>query len=276
MAKQNKNTQKNTRNRRPRISEKAPTWVRNTIIAVGLLLLIAIAGVYSYYSGFFAFLQVTSSSYAIRQELTESRQEVEQGFDTEQNNRIKLLYLAGLINSETPTHSAKVDTCYFTSQSKNKFTVVNWTQNCFIRYVDILETSLTRDEIFQKLAESNSLVQVFGTPHSYNSGRDDKCANFYDDFANPRNLSLGFLDWSRGNNLSCKLYDPSTNRSGLSRNTATHLIRSYNPNDVAHDKSYLSIGEDYGYFSKSLGCGARDLFGCEPPIKDPITDFDKP
>jgi len=246
--------------------------IRPVVLTIVGIFLLAIIWIAIYFSGILNTTSINLNSQSIKNEQREARNVAEAGFDSVQANQISALYNAGVINSPTPTYSAKVDYCYFTSQKKDKFNTINWSQGCSLRYFDILETSLTRDEILQKLALSADVPSTFGEPYLYNLGEGGKCDPIYRDTTNSSS-SLTFLDWSRDKNLSCKIYDPSKNNTTNFGPNTFKTIRSYSIESVDRKKSYLYIGEDNNYFDKSLGCGSKGLFGCSEPISEPITDF---
>ncbi|HEX7483985.1 MAG TPA: hypothetical protein VF281_02430 [Candidatus Saccharimonadales bacterium] len=239
--------------------------------AIAILTVIVILGLsivaFLDYSGISSSIRLTFSSEDIRQQMTSARKTLEPKFDIEQEERLETLYRAGVISSPIPTHSAKIDKCTLYSKTKEKFTTINWTQHCTIRYADVLETSLTRDQILEKLTADNDTSQIFGQPTTYTASLGATCDNLYYD--ERHTSTLNFLDWSRGNNLRCQLYNPSTELS------TANVLHTYNSADVIREKSYLTVTKDNEYFVASLGCGKKDLFGCEKPTQDPITDFTK-
>jgi len=242
----------------------------NIVLAIVGVLFMLIILLVLLYSGTFTKINIALNSQSIKNEQRNARSALEGSFDLQQNRRIQTLYDAGVITSPTPTYSAKIDSCFFVPDVVGKFNVTDWKQNCSLRYIDFMETSLTREEILQKLSLNPQVSDLFGIPYIYEHGKDGKCDPIYQVDYSP---SLHFQDWSRNNNLLCKMYEPSSASKSHDGNTKINLIRSYDLKDVSTDKSYLLINEETDYFSKSLGCGALGLFGCGEPVKEPITDF---
>ncbi len=250
--------------------QKRDNKKRNIILAAISILLLIVVGLVLFFSGTLNTLNVLLNSQSIKNEQRNARVASEANFDLQQSKKIQTLYEAGVINNPTPTYSAKIDSCFFASEIKNKFNTVNWNQKCSLRYVDFMETSLTREEILYKLTLNSNVASLFGEPYPYNLGKNEKCDPIYRVSYSP---SLHFQDWSRGNNLSCQVYNPASGSTGYSGKSKVNLIRSYDIKDISTDKSYLFISKDNDYFSKSLGCGSKGLFGCSKPISEPITDF---
>lgn len=241
------------------------------ISIIGLATLLILIFVISY-TGILQTANLTLNSSSIKNEIEQVRKVAEPNFDSQQSNLISALYATGVITNSAPTYSAKVDYCYFTSDKKDKFNTVNWNQNCTLRYIDILETTLTRDEILQKLASNSDVPNLFGEPYLYDLGKNGKCDPIYRSSDN-RSTTLSLLDWSRENNTSCQIYDPSKNNTVNFGPNSFKVIRGYDVKNVDKSKSYLYISRDNTYFTKSLGCGSKDLFGCREPISEPITVF---
>jgi hypothetical protein len=248
-------------------TQKTPQFSTRVVIFFVISTLGLIALAFFDFSGMSSSLRITFSSGDIRHQMITARESHEPEFDANQKKRLATLYQAGVINDAKATHSAKIDICSLYSKNEHEFKIVDWVQSCRIRYVDILETPLTRSQILEKLAANDGVEKVFGQPSKYTASTDGKCDSLY---YNERYIpTLDFLDWSRGNNLQCQLYDPSTELS------AANILYTYHTSEVDREKSYLSIINDNEYFNTSLGCGKWDLFGCEKPTPDPITDFSK-
>lgn len=239
--------------------------------AIGVVIIFMLIFVF-FYSGILQTATLNLSSSSIKNEVKQAREVSEPGFDSQQSNLINTLYSSGVITNSAPTYSAKVDYCYFTSEKKDKFNTVNWKQNCSLRYFDILETTLKREEILHKLASNADVTNVFGEPYPYDLGGNGKCDPIYRS-SNNYSATLSLLDWSRDNNTSCKIYDPSQNNTVNFGPNTFKVIRGYDVANVDKSKSYLYVSRDNTYFTKSLGCGAKGLFGCSEPISEPITDF---
>ena len=271
MAKTSKTkTQKASPSRRPRVAAPQNQPLidprRFALLAV-IMVLGFVAITLLNHSGALSSLRMTLISGSIRQQMTEARQARQPQFDKEQRRRVEALKQAGVTSSGTAL-STKTDSCSLGSRQEQKWTTVEWGQSCSLNYSDIIETSLTREQILEKLASANNAAQAIGTPSNLPPETHGRCDAIYHDTSHVP--VLYFIDWSRGNNLKCDLQTPAKDRAGL------HVINAYDTSLVTKDKSYLKIIKSNPYFTVSLGCGKQKLlFGCEQPSEHPITDFDK-
>lgn len=191
--------------------------------------------------------------------------------------RIILLANGGIISSSSPDYSAKTDVCYVNDQEQG-WTSTNWFQDCYVRYVDLFSTALSRQEVADKLSTIPDSQDLFGDMRSNTLSKT--CDTLTTENGKPL---LGFLDTQlptpQKDRYECKI--PGLIQGVWSVNgpiilddklkNFSHSERSFMESDVDTKKHYITLQGDGYYYHEELGCGSP-LF-CSSPRKQPITDF---
>ena len=201
--------------------------------------------------------------------ITSARQASEPDYDTTREMRISKLVDAGVIVNETPNYSRKADICRLAGQQQGWVTK-NWAQYCEFKYIDLFETTLTRDELIQRIDAVADSSTLFGTVYHRYETTTTKCDNLY---RSSHNSVLSFLDGSRGNNLQCA-FSPVDQSSGSLEHQAVNIIRDFDIDDIDRSKSYIQLQSNEMYFNQKIGCGKSEFMAsCSSPIKSPVSGF---
>lgn len=195
-------------------------------------------------------------------------------YEQDRSSRITVLSNAGIISSLNSDYSSKVDTCY-TNHNDAGWTISNWYQDCYFRYVDLFQTSLSRAEIMQKLA-ALPISDTFGFPYTFSATACD----LYDKRSKP---TLSYLTWNLSDTKSTidcipDLYQGVFTVKGsivLDKTLAayTHSYRTFTADSVDKNKSYIAMQIDHYYFNGSLGCPGSGFLGCSAQLLSPVTGF---
>lgn len=179
----------------------------------------------------------------------------------------KIMTTLGEVNE--PNYSSKVAACYLTN-TYSGWNVTNWSEECTLLYTDLIATHFDHATLVAKLGALHDLGFYSDSSLYFES---EECDSLWT--APQSSVSVSFIDWSKGNNSSCKVNDPQSIYLGAALGTSPLIktYRTYAPERIDKTKSYLLVTSQKDYYKKSLGCGAPGFFGCQSPYKNAIAGF---
>ncbi|MBC7869015.1 hypothetical protein H7X69_02465 [Candidatus Saccharibacteria bacterium] len=203
----------------------------------------------------------------------EARSINEYKYDQQRLDKIDMLLDSGTINSAKPQYSSKIDACYVTHSDRG-WVAANWYQDCYIRYVDLLPTTLPRPVVEQRLNSLKNVNAVFGEPEKYSP---IICDTLYKNKYKPTLIYLNLKAETQGKSRKCSVpkmtQDTFTIRGPivLDDELSTNVQRSFDVNAIDQEAQYILMQSDNYYYHESLGCGFGLL--CPSPRTNPITGF---
>lgn len=257
-------TKSQTRKKSNKKPKEWSTPKRIAFVVIGGSLLVILLGI---------IVPVISSSISLSMvagKVTAARSENIPVYDGAREERITALKQSGLIMSETPDFSSKVDACYLAHNDSGWIAQSHY-QECYAMYIDLFRVDMdfaSAQATLEKAGKSDPTLSKF-TFYVPSSCTDTSFTPL------PDRSNLEFIQASEASaTTSCVL--PEQNYSDrvvlYAHNDKDHtaqMIRSFDVSKVSPTENYIYLSSDDAYFKEELGCKSFGLF-CEQPINAPV------
>lgn len=239
------------------------TFKRVLILLGAILAMFAIIGIINI---IIALVNFSSMKSTINDQVNAAR--IENGSEISQKRieNIQKYSEQGIVNTTQPIYSSTVDACYL-AHVDSGWIIDYYYQECYLRYIDVFNASLTKDQY-------TSLVKA-----SDNKRSESNTVKRSSDKCNDDRLMSGI---ENGTDMVFVAADGTTSICTLPNPINGDRVVTYAVNSVVStqsetgdsqqftgDKDTIVVTADYSYYKKDIGCKPLTLF-CESPIETVI------
>lgn len=203
-------------------------------------------------------------SLSAKQKSDELRTSIEKVADKKFETQVAILYKAGVIYRKIS--DSKFDICYI-SNSGGGWTVSNWYQYCYIRYVQGFYTNLDKNTVRHNILAIPNATSEFGRIETEQTA--DECSLF----TSVKSLSHTVSYRPAGTPLKSYYCRVPNQLQGigsvkgpfvLDEDLSKRAHRNFDSTQVDNSKDQIWIELDEQYYYESLGC-AVGLLSCNNP-----------
>lgn len=193
------------------------------------------------------------------QEITSVRKAAKTAANSKVSVPINELEKMGITSS--PTYNSAADICYIDHQDMGWFTR-NWYEQCYLHFVSGFTTSLSRDEVMQKISENPTLSSYFSrilSPKGLGSSVGKDCVlldsnNGAEIIYIPANYQPGRRDYKCTIDLT-----KGSDSGALSTKPSVKIYYSFDRNTVDSTRNQVWLIYDEYYYNQDLGCSMKPL-----------------
>jgi hypothetical protein len=200
------------------------------------------------------------NNYVAKNEIVKQRQDSEKASESQVKSNTE--YIKETLGVTKNIGSSKIDVCYL-NHSDGGWMIAYWYQDCYLRYVDGFETSLSRDEVIARIVANPKSKELFSSEYDYGP---DGCLIYQRLFYVPANYAGMDYDCFVPNQLQgiWSVRGAITNDGKLS----TKKYRSFDNEMVNRTVNIIWVTHEDHYYHEQLGCGIG-LF-CSSPRAKPV------